>query len=103
MFKVTVIYPRTVEDEFNFTYYRDIHTPMVKKLLGPFGLVRVDIETGVSGPAPGSEPPYIVICGIFFNELQSLHEGLAAEGATLIGDIANFTSVIPEMQISQVE
>lgn len=103
MFKVTVIYPRTAEDDFNVVYYLEVHTPLVKELLGPFGLVKVDVEIGISGPAPGSEPPYAVICGIFFPDLQSLQDGLAAEGATLIGDISNFTSVIPEMQISRVE
>ncbi|MDQ6480932.1 EthD family reductase [Dyadobacter sp. LHD-138] len=103
MFKVTVIYPHAAEDDFNVAYYLDVHTPLVKELLGPFGLVKVDVEIGVSGPAPGSEPPYKVICGIFFPDLQSLQDGLATEGGTLIGDIPNFTSVVPEMQISQVQ
>lgn len=103
MFKVTVLYPKTVEDDFNLAYYLDVHTPLVKDLLGPFGLVKVDIEVGISGPAPGSEPAFSVICGIYFPDLASLQQGLEAEGASLIADIPNFTSVAPEMQFSRVE
>lgn len=103
MFKVTVLYPREVEDDFNVAYYLDSHTPFLKELLGPYGLVKVDIEIGIAGAAPGSEPPYELICGIFFSDLQSLQSGMDSEGPTLIADIPNFTSVVPIMQISRVE
>lgn len=103
MFKVTVLYPRAAEDDFNLAYYLDVHTPMVKELLGPWGLLKVDVEVGISGAAPGSEPAYALICGIHFSDLQSLQAGLDAEGPTLISDIPNFTSVTPVMQFSRVE
>lgn len=103
MFKVTVLYPRAAEDDFNVAYYLDTHTPMVKELLGPWGLVKVDVEMGVAGAAPGSEPVYALICGIYFSDLQSLQTGMDTEGPTLIADISNFTSVTPIMQISRVE
>ena len=103
MFKVTVLYPRSAEDDFNIAYYLDVHTPLVKELLGPWGLVKVDIEVGIAGAAPGSEPVYKLICGIYFSDLQSLQTGMDAEGPTLIADFANFTSVTPVMQISRVE
>ncbi|MCF0058481.1 EthD family reductase [Dyadobacter sp. CY356] len=103
MFKVTVLYPRAAEDDFNLAYYLDVHTPMVKELLGPWGVLKVDVEVGISGPAPGSEPAYALICGIHFSDLQSLQSGLDAEGPTLIADIPNFTSVTPIMQFSRVE
>jgi uncharacterized protein (TIGR02118 family) len=103
MFKVTVVYPRAAEDDFNLAYYLDAHTPMVKDLLGPWGLIKVDVEVGIAGPAPGSQPPYAVICGIYFSDLHALQQGLDAEGPTLIADMPNFTSVTPVMQISRVE
>ncbi|MCF2442404.1 EthD family reductase [Dyadobacter sp. CY345] len=103
MFKITVVYPRAAEDDFNIGYYIDSHTPLVKELLGPYGLVKVDIEVGIAGAAPGSEPPYELICGIFFSDLVSLQTGMDAQGPILIADIPNFTSVTPIMQISRVE
>jgi len=103
MYKITVLYPKTAEDDFNLAYYMDAHTPLVKKLLEPYGLVKVDIEVGIAGPAPGSEPPFALICGIYFNDIESLQKALETEGAELIADIPNFTSIIPDLQISRVE
>ena len=103
MFKVTVLYPRAAEDDFNLAYYLDVHTPMLKELLNPWGLLKVDVEVGIAGVAPGSEPVFALICGIHFSDLQSLQTGMDAEGPTIISDISNFTSVTPVMQISRVE
>lgn len=103
MFKITLVYPRVAEDDFNIGYYIDSHAPSIKELMGPYGLIKVDVEVGIAGPAPGSEPPYELICGIFFGDLISLQSAMDAHGPTLIADISNFTSVTPEIQISRVE
>jgi uncharacterized protein (TIGR02118 family) len=102
MFKVSVLYPKTATDVFDLDYYLNTHTPLVKTLLGPEGMIKVEIEEGVAGGMPGSDATYAIICGIFFPDLESLENAMAQHGMELISDVPNFTGVIPEMQVSRV-
>lgn len=102
MFKLTVLYPKSAEDHFDLDYYLNSHTPLVKERLGPEGLVKVEIEEGVAGGAPGSPPEYGLICGIFFPDSDTLEKALEKHAIELVMDVQNFTSVIPVMQISRV-
>ena len=102
MFKVTVLYPKDPTDNFDLDYYLNTHTPLVNQLLGPEGLVKVEIEEGVAGGAPGTDPGYLIICGLFFPDLETLENAMGKHAMDLIGDIPNFTSVVPEMQISHI-
>ncbi|CAG5002218.1 hypothetical protein DYBT9275_02841 [Dyadobacter sp. CECT 9275] len=102
MVKLTVLYPNSAEDNFDMDYYINTHTPLVKALLGPEGLIKVEVEEGVAGGSPGTSASYTVICGIFFPDPEKLESALEQHGMELLSDIPNFTSVVPVMQISKV-
>ena len=102
MFKINVLYPKSAEDNFDLDYYINTHTPLLKELLGPEGLIKVEIEEGIAGGTPGSDPTYTVLCGIFFPDPETLEAALEKHAMELLSDIPNFTSVVPTMQVSRV-
>ena len=102
MFKLTVLYPKSAADNFDLDYYINSHTPLVKNLLGPEGLIKVEVEEGIAGGAPGTDATYTIICGIFFPDSETLEKAMDKHAFELISDVSNFTSVIPAMQVSKV-
>lgn len=101
MFKVSVMYPNEEGAEFNHEYYKSRHMELVKEHLKPFGIIKTEVDQGVSGG--GDEPaPYICIGHLYFDTLEGYDEGISEKGEILRGDIPNFTNVTPLRQISQV-
>ncbi len=101
MISLTVLYPKIVDSQFDMDYYLTTHTPLVRKRLTPLGLTGADLEAGMAGAAPDTPPAYVMIARLNFTTLDELQNALAVHGPELIGDIVNFTSVQPIMQISQ--
>lgn len=101
MFKVSVMYPNEEGAEFNYGYYTSTHMELVKEHLKPFGIIKIEVDKGISGGR--DEPaPYICIGHLYFETLEGYDQGIAEKGAILRGDIPNFTNVTPIRQISQV-
>jgi len=48
MFKVSVMYPNEEGAKFNIDYYRTTHMGLVEKHLKPFGLIKTDVDKGIS-------------------------------------------------------
>ena len=101
MIRATVLYPSSAT-RFDFDYYIDKHTPMLKELWTPLGLASVEISKGMSGLAPGSKPAYVTITNLTFTSVEALQSALAATGAQVMGDIPNFTDVQPEVQLNEI-
>lgn len=102
MIRITVLYPNTEGSYFDMNYYLTTHIPLVKNRLTPLGLLRVDLEEGLSGAAPGTLPPYRLIGSLSFDSIESLQKAMATHGEELIADIANYTNIQAQMMISQV-
>ncbi|MBO0938154.1 EthD family reductase [Fibrella sp. HMF5335] len=101
MFSVTVLYPNTIDSRFDMDYYLNHHTPLVRDRLMPMGLTGVDLKEGIAGGTPGSPQAYTMITQLNFGSMDDLQNAMATHGPELIGDIANFTDVQPQMQISR--
>lgn len=101
MIRATVLYPSSAT-RFDYDYYIDKHTPMVNELWKPHGLVSVEISKGLSGLMPGSKPAYVTITNLTFTSVEALQGALAAAGAQVMSDIANFTDVQPEVQLNEI-
>jgi uncharacterized protein (TIGR02118 family) len=101
MIRATVLYPSSAT-RFDYDYYVNKHTPLVNELWKPHGLVSVEISKGISGIAPGSKPAFVTITNLVFTSTEALYAALAASGAQVMGDIANFTDVQPEVQLSEI-
>lgn len=102
MIKVTVMYPNETGKKFDVDYYANSHVPMVVGLLGPGGLVRGEIEKGVSGTDPNEPPMYVVVGHLYFNTLEEVHTAFTTHGRQIMGDIPNYTDIQPQFQISEL-
>ena len=101
MFKVSVMYPNQSNARFDFNYYKTVHMDIVKKHLKPFGLIKTDVDKGISGG--GDQPaPYICIGNLYFESREGYDQGIAEVGTLIRGDISNFTDITPVRQISEI-
>jgi uncharacterized protein (TIGR02118 family) len=101
MFRVSVMYPNQEGVKFDFDYYRTKHIALVKRLLKPFGLIKTEVDKGISGGGQQSAP-YICIGHLYFETKDGYDRGTAEMGPIIRGDIPNFTNVTPIRQISEI-
>jgi uncharacterized protein (TIGR02118 family) len=101
MINVNVLYKNTEALKFNMNYYLNTHIPLVKKLLGA-ALKGVTVQQGLSGAAPGSKAEFFVIAQLNFDSVASFQSAFAPHGAAISGDLPNFCSDPPIIQISEV-
>jgi len=74
---------------------------LVKKLLKPFGLIKTEVDRGISGGG-GQSPPYVCVGHLYFKSKDSYDKAVAEVGSIMRGDIKNFTDVTPIRQISEI-
>lgn len=101
MIKISVMYPNDAGSRFDHGYYRDWHMPMIKRLLAE-RCVRYTVDRGLAGGTPGASAPFVAMCHVFCESAQSYQEGMAAHGKEIFSDIANFTDLVPLVQISEI-
>jgi uncharacterized protein (TIGR02118 family) len=93
MIRLSVLYPATDGATFDHDYYRDSHVPLAVKT---WGVERFEIDKGVNGP-------YVAAVHFFFDSMEAMGEAMGAEGTVaVIQDVANYTSIVPVQQISEV-
>ncbi len=102
MIRVTVLYPKSADSHFDWDYYVNKHTPMVHDRLTPLGMLRIEVDQGIGGLAPGQPPAYEAIAYLVFESVEDLQKGLATHGAEIMGNIANYTSIQPQIQVNQI-
>ncbi|MEE8396295.1 MAG: EthD family reductase [bacterium] len=102
MIKVSIIYPNEEGSRFDHDYYKTTHMPLVVRHLGPRGLIKIGIEKGVAGGAPGEKPPYHCIGGLFFESETAYRSAAEGVGSVLRDDVPKFTDVAAIRQISEV-
>ena len=94
MIRVSVMYPRP--GKFDFNYYANEHMQLVHKLLGPFGLVKSEVDKGMESA------PYIAVGHLLFNTIEDMQRGLEAHDPDLAADKVNFTDIEPQFQVSEI-
>lgn len=102
MIKVTMLYPNAPGSKFDENYYMEKHLPLVHQLLDPRGLVRVEIDRGISASDPNAPPPFVFAAHLMFNSVDAVHEAFKIAGGELMGDIPNYTDIKPQAQISEI-
>ncbi len=101
MHRVSVMYPNQPNAKFDFDYYCSTHMELVREHLKPFGLIKTEVDRGVSGG--GDQPaPYVCVGHLYFESQDGYTDGIAETGAILRGDIPNFTDIVPVRQISEI-
>lgn len=102
MIKVSVLYPNETGKKFDWDYYTGKHVPMVGQLLESGGLIRAEIDKGISGPDPNAPAPYIALAHLYFNTIDEVHAAFSTHGGQIMGDIPNYTDIEPQVQISEI-
>jgi uncharacterized protein (TIGR02118 family) len=88
-----VYYPTTEGASFDHDYYRDHHVPLAVQA---WGLSGAEIDKGINGP-------YEAAVHFRFDSLDALGEAMGKEGtAAVMADVANYTSISPVMQTSEI-
>jgi len=93
MIRMSVLYPVTEGATFDHDYYRDQHVPLA---VSTWGLDGAEIDKGIDGP-------HVAAVHFRFESLEALGAALALEGsAAVTADVANYTSITPVVQISEI-
>jgi uncharacterized protein (TIGR02118 family) len=101
MIKVSVMYPHQPGYRFDHGYYKDRHMPLVKERMGGACLFYT-VDKGLAGRAPGEPPTYVAMCHIYAESVASFQAGFGPHAEEIRGDIANYTDIVPVLQISEV-
>ena len=102
MIKVSVFYPNEEGKKFDMDYYSGKHMPLVQSRLDSMGLLRSEVERGVSSADPNAPAPFVAIGVLYFNTVEEVHEGFKTHGREIMGDIPNYTDIAPQFQISEI-
>lgn len=101
MFRVTALYPNGPGSRFDADYYVDRHRPLAERLLKPHGLTDIRITIGTAG-LYGADPAFWSVSEMVFTDRVAFDAAMAAAGGELFADAANYTDVIPVLQISDL-
>jgi uncharacterized protein (TIGR02118 family) len=101
MIIVSVLYPNEAGKRFDMGYYLDTHVPMVKNLLGA-ALTNVTVQKGIAGGTPGSTAAYVTMGHLHFDSIESFMASFGPHSDAIVGDLPNFTDLLPVLQISEV-
>ncbi|MGB2694345.1 MAG: EthD family reductase [Dehalococcoidia bacterium] len=103
MIRVSVMYPNTPGAKFDLDYYTNTHIgELVRGKLSSVGLVRAEVDKGVSGAMPGSDAPFVAVGHLYFNSIADFLQAFGPHAGEIMGDMPNFTDLQPQIQISEV-
>lgn len=94
MFRVSILYPKTDGATFDHDYYRTSHMPLVAGKLG-------DVCTEWSADQV-LDGPYEAIGYLWVNDLEKFGSTMAEHGAEIMGDVPNYTTITPQLVVSQI-
>jgi len=102
MVRLTILYPNVEGKKFDKDYYIKTHMPLSIKLQADH-VKHVSVEFGFSGGAPGSQPPYIVICNFLYDSFEDFEKAFMPHAEVLTKDILNYTDIETIIQFSEVK
>jgi uncharacterized protein (TIGR02118 family) len=94
MFRVAILYPTTEGATFDHDYYLKSHIPLVAARLGD-NCTSWGVDKVLDGP-------YVAIGYLVVNNLEQFGAAMAEHGAEIIGDVANYTTIAPQMVVSEL-
>ncbi len=93
MIRLSVFCPSTEGATFDHDYYRNKHVPLAVKTCGLDG---AEIDKGVDGPN-------VAAVHFKFESLEALSAAMGGAGTgEVLADVANYTSVAPVLQTSEM-
>ena len=102
MVRISVLYATSEGKRFDHDYYVERHMKLVRERLASFGLIRTEVDRGMAGGAPGAPAPYVAIGHVYFDRAEDFQKGMSQHGAEIMADIPKYTSIQPQIQISEI-
>lgn len=102
MIKVSVLYPKKPGTKFDMDYYCNDHIGLVEAKLGA-ACKKIEVDEGIAGAAPGSEPAYFAMGHMLFDSVESFQAAFGPHVETIMADIPKYTDVEPIVVISNVK
>ena len=102
MIRVTVSYRNEPEKKFDWDYFMGDHMALLHRELDHRGMVRVEIDKGISAADPNASAPFIAVAHLIFNTVEDVHTAFIAAGRPVMGDVPNYTDISPTLQISEM-
>ena len=91
MIKISLRYPYRENGRFDIDYYVYTHAPRARKLMGA-ALKGFEIEQGVSGREPVSNPTYIATANLYFDSVDDFLSSYGPNAVEIQSDIPNYTN-----------
>jgi uncharacterized protein (TIGR02118 family) len=93
MIRLSVLYPTTEGATFDHDYYRDSHVPLCVRT---WGLDGAEVHKGIDGP-------YVAGVHFTFESIEAMQAAMGAPGTgDVLADVANYTTISPVMQTSEI-
>jgi uncharacterized protein (TIGR02118 family) len=86
---------------FDHAYYQTEHMRLTRELLRPLGLLRLESDRTLSAQPPAAGQ-IIATSHACFATLAAAQAALQQAGAALLADLPNYTSIRPELHLSEV-
>jgi uncharacterized protein (TIGR02118 family) len=102
MIRVSVMYPSGEDKKFDYDYYVNKHMALMKNRIGGARLRRLEVDQGIAGGAPGAPAPFACVGHLHFDTVGDFQAAMKPHGKELFADVANFTNITPEVQISEI-
>ena len=102
MIRMLVLYPDEAGKRFDFRYYIDTHMAMVKEHWAKY-MDGFEVDKGVAGRTLEAPAPYRVAAHVFFKSMEDCQKALADHMEELVADVANYTDIKPQFQISEID
>ena len=102
MIRLTVSYRNEPDKKFDWDYFTGPHTELLHRELDHRGMVRVEIDKGISAADPSAPAPFIAAAHLIFNTVEDVHTAFIAAGRPVMGDVPNYTDISPTLQISEM-
>ena len=93
MISVVILYPKSDDSTFDMDYYTSKHMPLLVESLGD-----ACKGWGVSGPAH----KYHAVGWAMVDSQAAFDAAMAERGKEILGDVANYTNVRPEMIVGEI-
>lgn len=100
MIRLTVLYPSTKGERFDWDYYTNEHMRLVEEKFGQW-MTHTEVGKGVSN-VPKGEASYLCVTNLYFESRDDLKAAFKHAGMAIPEDIPNFTDITPVQQIEEL-
>ena len=95
MIRFSVLYPKTEGATFDHDYYRDQHVPLACSTWG--------VDPSTAQVDKGLDGPYEAAVHVTFDSLEAMQQAMSSSDmGKVVADVANYTTIQPVMQTSEV-